>query len=70
MAWIYHPGLFVQKIIVDKHLIPSGNKVDVDVIGDLQVAVHSQESGEGSINRIMKRHGIQGNVLFISEKEL
>jgi hypothetical protein len=58
MAWIDHSSLLIEKVIIDEHLVPRHDKVDIDIIGDLQVAIHAQESGEGSIDGVVESHGI------------
>lgn len=44
----------IEEIVVDEHLIPGGDKVDVDVIGDLKVSIHAKETGERTIDGIVE----------------
>lgn len=48
----------IEEIIVDEHLIPGSDKVDIDVICDLKVSIHAKETGERTINGIMESDAI------------
>jgi hypothetical protein len=40
----------IDEVVADEHLLPSGNKIDVDVIGDVEIAIHAQKAGKRSVN--------------------
>jgi len=58
MPGIYDTRIRIEEIVVDEHLIPGSDKVDIDVIGDLKVSVHAKETGESTINGIMESDAI------------
>jgi hypothetical protein len=63
-------GIWVEHIIIDNHLIPSSDEVDIDIVSNLQIPVHAKETGQGTIRRIMKRDAIQAIDRSIAEKIL
>jgi hypothetical protein len=58
MLWIDYTSIGVYKIIVNEHLIPRRDKIDVDIESDLQISIHAKETGQGTISGIMKGHAI------------
>ena len=58
MPGIYDTRMSIEEIVVDEHLIPSSDKVDIDVIGNLKVSIHAKETGERTINGIMESDAI------------
>jgi hypothetical protein len=50
MFWIEDACVGIEKIVVHKHLIPSGDKVGVQIVSDLQVSVHTEETGQGAVD--------------------
>jgi len=49
------PCCRIQKIVIDKHLIPSRDEVGVNVIGD-----HAKESSKGTIDGVMESNAVEG----------
>ena len=58
MFWIHYTSVGVYEIIVDEHLVPRSDKVDVDIKGDLQVSIHAKETGQSTVSGIMKGYAI------------
>lgn len=44
MSGIKFASRRIQHIVVDEHLIPCGDKININVICDVKIAVHSQET--------------------------
>lgn len=49
----------VDEVVVQEHLVPRGDKVDVDIICDLQVTIHSKESGESTVDRVVEGNSVK-----------
>jgi len=59
----------IEEVILDDHLIPCGNKVDVDVVGNLEVSIHSQETSNSTVSGIMEGDGIQSINRGLAQEE-
>jgi hypothetical protein len=59
VPWIDSARSRIDKVVADKYLVPSGNKVYVDIIGDVEIAVHAQEAGKGSVNGVMEGDAVK-----------
>lgn len=68
MLWIHQARRRIEEIIVNKHLIPRCNEVDVNIISDLQVTVHPKETREGAIYGIVESDAVQPIKGRISKK--
>ena len=45
---------WVEEVIVRKHLIPRGDEVDINIVGDLQVTIHAEETSESTVKRALR----------------
>lgn len=54
MPRIHYTIVCIEEIVVDKHLIPCSDKVDINIICHLQVASHSEEASEGVVNGVLE----------------
>lgn len=61
-------GLRVKELVGNDHLVPSGNKVDVDIVSHLQVTVHTKESTEGSIDGVVECCRVKTGDTFLSQE--
>lgn len=59
MAGIQQAGHLVDKVVVDKHLVPRSDEIDIDVVGDIEITIHSQETRKGTINGVMESHAVE-----------
>jgi len=64
------PGERVDEVIVHKHLVPRTDKIYRDVVGDLEVSAHSEETLECTVDRIMERDAVETAVSRVSQKVL
>lgn len=60
----------VQEVIVDEHLVPRGNEVDVDIVSVGQVAVHSKETGERAVGGVVEGDGVEAVVGLVPKEVL
>lgn len=60
----------VQEVIVDEHLVPRGNEIDVDVVSVGQVAVHSEETGERAVGGVVEGDGVEAVVGLVPKEVL
>jgi hypothetical protein len=58
MLWIDYTSVGVYEIIVDKHLVPRSDEVNVDVESDLQISIHAKEASQSTVSGIMESHAI------------
>ncbi len=58
VLWIDLTSIGVYEIIIDEHLVPSGDEIDADVESDLQISIHAEETGQRTVSRIMEGHAI------------
>jgi len=58
VLWIDLTSIGVYEVIVDEHLVPRSNEIDVDVESDLQISIHAKETGQRTVSGIMKGHAI------------
>jgi hypothetical protein len=58
MLWIDYTSIGVYEIIINEHLIPRSDKIDVDIESDLQISIHAKETGQSAVSRIVKGHAI------------
>ncbi len=73
-ATIHVPGInlactWVNEIIIDEHLIPCSDKVEVNIIRRLQNTVHSQEAHHSTIEGVMEGDCVQRIEGSIMEKK-
>ncbi len=67
---IYQAGLMVEEVVVDENLIPGGDKVDIDIECDLQIAIHAKETGQRAVDRIVKGDCIETDATLIAQEVL
>ena len=60
MPRINHARIRIEEVVVDEHLVPGGDKVHIDIVGNLQIAVHAEEATERAVGGIVKGHCIEG----------
>src|ERR1700755_179034 len=70
MTRIYCAVFLVQEVVVDEHLVPCGDKVDVYIIGNLKVAIHSKKASQRTIDGVVECDAIESNMLRVTEEEL
>ena len=70
MTGIDLPCERIDEIVIDKHFVPRANKIDIDVVGDLQVPVHSEEALERAVDRIVERDSVETVEPCISQEVL
>jgi hypothetical protein len=58
MLWIDDTSVRVYEIIVDEHLVPRSDEIDVDVESDLQISIHAKETSQSTVSGIMESHAI------------
>ena len=59
MPWVDLSSERVDEIVLDKKGIPGVDKVDRDVVPDLEVTVRSEEPLEGAVDGVMEGNGIE-----------
>jgi len=59
----------IEEVILNDHLIPGSDKVDVDVVGNLEVSIHSQETSNSTVSGIMEGDGIQSIDRGLAQEE-
>lgn len=60
---IHMPGIYdtrtrINEIIVNEHLIPGRDKVDINIIRDLKVSIHAKKTRERAIDGVMESNTI------------
>ena len=60
----------VQEVVANKHLIPRGDEVDVNIVCDLEVTVHSKETRERTVDGIVESDTIKTVERRATEEEL
>jgi len=59
-------GVRVDEIVLHEHLVPRADEVDRDIVGDLQVAVHSEETLECAVDGVMEGDGVETVIRRVS----
>ena len=60
------PSKCVDEIVLHKHLVPCADEIDRNVVGDLQVTVHSEETLERTVDGVMERNRIETIIRWVS----
>lgn len=61
-------GLRVKEFVGNDHFVPRSNKVNIDIVGYLQVTVHTKESTERSIDGVVECCRVKTGNTFISQE--
>jgi hypothetical protein len=51
--------LRINQVVLDEDLVPRSDKVRVDIVRGLQIAVHAHESGHRAVYRIVERDSVE-----------
>ena len=70
MARVDLASELIDEIVLHEHLVPCADEVHRDVIGDLQVTVHSEETLERAVDGVMEGDGIETVIGCVSQEEL
>lgn len=70
MTRIDLPGKCIDEIVVHKHFVPRADEIRRDVVSDLQVSVHSKETLERSVNRVVERDAVETVVWCVPQEVL
>ena len=60
----------VEEIVVDHHLVPCGDEIDVDIVRDLKITVHSQETRKRAVERVVEGDSIKRIQRGVAKEEL
>lgn len=64
------PSECIDEIVIHKHLVPCADEIYGDIIGDLEVSVHSKETLERAVDRVVERDGIKTIIWSVSQEVL
>ena len=67
---VINTSVWVDKVVCSEYHVPRVDKVDRNVVCDLQVTVHTEETRENTIDRIVERDAVQCIDWAVAKEEL